>query len=42
MYGVEGCQAILFHETRVEPAEYCGEDVEEDTEFCEDHRGCDQ
>lgn len=40
MYKVEGCQAVLFRETRVDQATYCGEEVEEDTEFCEDHRGC--
>lgn len=33
------CAAILFHETRVDPAEYCDEEAVEGSEYCEDHGG---
>lgn len=42
MYGFEGCQAVLYPETRYEQATLCLDEVEEGTEFCEKHRGCDE
>jgi hypothetical protein len=31
------CEAVLIRETRIDPAEYCEEEAEEDSEFCAKH-----
>jgi len=35
------CQALLFAETRVDPAEFCDNEALPDSDYCEDHQNAD-